>query len=271
MPHGAERMTGDDYRIDEEFELPVAEGRVFQTLYVRILDRPRKDPAEVPPEELRKLALEGSIDAQVGWAHRLLHGHGVARDPEAAFRWFNRAAGGGDPEALNMVGRCYELGWGVPINATEAAFWFGRAAEKGDAWGEFNLATLYTEGRGVPADIGRALTLLVRSARQGNPKAMCMIGNYREASEASRRSQRRAGLWYRWAAERGCFRGQFHHARHLFAAGRADEAAGLFRAALAHAPAAFRHEALRELAANPRPELRALAAEIAAADRAAPG
>ncbi|MGE0024072.1 MAG: tetratricopeptide repeat protein [Hyphomicrobium sp.] len=261
-------MTAD-IRIEDDFELAVAEGLAFKTLYVRVLDRPSARVPEISPGELRDRAVEGSVDAQIGWARRLLHGAGVDRDPEAAFRWFNTAARSGDAEAINMVGRCHELGWGVPVDPAEAARWFARAAAKGHAWGEFNLACLYAQGRGVPFDERKALTLLVRSARRGNPKAMSMLGRFREGSDVARRRQRSAALWYRWAAERGCFRGQFHHARYLVAERRVGDSLRWFRASLAHAPAAFRREALAMLSADAHPDLRALASEVAAGDQEA--
>lgn len=257
-----------DIRIEDDFELAVAEGLAFRTLYVRVLDREQPTPApEVSADELRRRALEGDVDAQIGWARRLLHGAGVERDPEAAVRWFRLAARSGDAEALNMVGRCYEIGWGVSADPAEAAAWYARAADKGHAWGEFNLASLYAQGHGVPYDEGKALSLLVRSARRGNPKAMNMLGRYREASSTPRKRDRSAALWYRWAAERGCFRGQFHHGRYLVAAGRIADGIPWFRASLTHAPADFRREALAMLRAHARPELRELAAETDAGEQ----
>ncbi len=248
-------MMGADVRVDEDFELAVAEGLAFKTLYVRV-EGTGPVPSEISADDLRKEAVNGSVDAQIGWARRLLHGHGVTRDPEAAFRWFNIAARSGDAEALNMVGRCYELGWGVAPDLREAAAWFGKAAASGHAWAEFNLASLYAQGRGVPADEKKALTLLVRSARRGNPKAMNMLGRFREGSALPRRRGRSAALWSRWAAERGCFRGQFHHGRFLVADGRVGDGIQWFRTSLAHAPADFRREALNVLGTHDNPELR---------------
>lgn len=260
-------MKGTDVRVDDDFELAVAEqGSKFQTLYVRVLDEEggASDP-EISSDDLRKRAVEGSVDAQIGWARRLLHGHGVGRDPEAAFRWFKLAARSGDAEALNMVGRCYELGWGVAPDLREAADWYRKAVDKNHAWGEFNLANLYAQGRGVPYDERAALTLLVRSARRGNPKSMNMIGRFREASDVPRRTTRSAALWYRWAAKRGCFRGQFHHGRFLVAAGHISDGIRWFRASLAHAPADFRSEALVMLRTHALSELRE-AAEVFASE-----
>ncbi|MDQ8700007.1 tetratricopeptide repeat protein [Hyphomicrobium sp. LHD-15] len=254
-------MKGADVRVDDDFELSVAEGVRFQTLYVRVLEPERDVPsAEIPSEDLRKLAVEGSVDAQIGWARRLLHGHGAEHDPEAALRWFKMAARSGDAEALNMVGRCFELGWGVAPDLVEAADWYRRAANKNHAWGEFNLANLYAQGLGVPYDENAALTLLVRSARRGNAKAMNMIGRYREAKAADRRPGS-PFHWYRWAAQRGCFRGQFRHGCHLVTTGRVIDGLSWLRTSFSQAPGHFRQEALDALQQDAHPALREFARE----------
>lgn len=252
-------MRSPDIRIDEDFELAVADGARFETLFVRVVGDDAK-PAPADPDELRRLAVAGSAEAQFCWAHCLLQGYGVARDADAALRWFKLAARSGAPDALNMVGRCYELGWGTRQDHRVAADWYRQAAEKHDAWAEFNLGSLHAQGLGVNYDERLALSLLVRSARQGNPKAMNMIGRYREtAADSPRRRQVSSALWYRWAAERGCFRGQFHHGRNLIAGG--NHAAGLrwLRASLDGAPPDFRSEALALLHAHADAEVREFA------------
>ena len=257
-------MTRADIRIDDDFELRVVEGLTFQPLYVHVVEKVTPLHEKLSTGELRRRAVQGEVGAQIGWGHRLLQGNGTARDPEAALRWFRIAAGAGDADALNMVGRCYELGWGVRADATEAARWFERAAAKGHAWGEFNLASLHAQGRGVRPDQTKALSLLVRSARRGNAKAMNMLGRYRETVACRPRS---AALWYGWAAAGGCFRGQFHYGRSLVAAGRMDDGIRWLRTSLEHAPQDFRQEALALLRADQTPALCALAAEIENGER----
>ena len=68
-----------------------------------------------------------------------------------------------------------------------------------------------------------ALTLLVRAARRGVPKAMNMLGRVREEGVAGPPKATLAARWYRMAAQRGCFRGQFHHARFLAEAGDIED------------------------------------------------
>lgn len=250
---------GTDIRIDEDFELAVAEGRQFKTLYVRVEGDEKSSQPAITADELRRLAVQGQVDAQIGWARFLLHGHEVAKDEEAAYRWFKIAARGGDAEALNMVGRCYECGWGVPQDPEEAVRWFRYAADKNFAWAQYNLGKLLARGHGGNTDPKVALTLLVSAARRNVPKAMNMLGKYREGSSVPRRRERSARLWYRWAAERDCFRGQFNYGRFLVAEGRVSDGIHLFRTSLAQAPAQYRNEVLEILRTHPLSELRELA------------
>jgi uncharacterized protein len=229
-----------------------------------------------PDEAARWLyaaAQGGSARAQVVWGQILLDGRGVARDPEGAVRWFRIAALSGDPDGINMVGRCYENGWGVGVDPAEAARWFRRAADKGHDWAQFNLAALMLGGGGAQQDVRGALSLLVRSARRGNPKAMNMIGRGRELGWAGAVKLASAVRWYRWAADRGCFRGSYHLARFLATEGRIAEAASRFRESVERSPADFCRDAAAALLAAPEPEFqsigRAALARAAESDEAA--
>lgn len=93
-----------------------------------------------------------------------------------AFNMFEVAARSGDPHALNMLGRAYERGWGIPCNASAAAMYFSHAASMGEGWAMFNLADLYLAGKGVKKDTQTAYNLYVMSAQHGVSKAFNMLG-----------------------------------------------------------------------------------------------
>lgn len=217
-------------------------------------------------------AHNGSIAAILNWGQMLLDGHGVARDPQAALRWFKIAADTGDADGINMVGRCHENGWGVPVDKLEAARCFNLAAQLRHVFARFNLGMLLLAGDGerLPRDIAAALSLFVGAARQGNAKAMNMLGRFREEGWQVRAKPAAAMRWYARAASRGCFRGQFHLARFLAARGDVAEAAGWLRHSLAAAPADFCREVATMIASHPAPEIAELAslARAAGADQA---
>ena len=84
----------------------------------------------------------------------------MARDPEAALGWFKRAAHD-HLMSINMVGRCYENGWGVARDET-AAYWFRWPLIA--AWTGCNYAHMLRDGRGgVARDPAAALARVPRS------------------------------------------------------------------------------------------------------------
>jgi TPR repeat protein len=160
--------------------------------------------AATPPdaETLRKLtavAEQGSATAQyhVGMFHN--NGIGTAKDPRTAFRWFERAAAGGDALGRYKVG-CYYAGQfpgAVEVDeakalaaktaAAEAGYslaqgdvgnghaqkgdwpqavkWWSAATAQGYAQAAYNLANAYQRGQGVPKDPVKALTNMLIAER----------------------------------------------------------------------------------------------------------
>lgn len=98
------------------------------------------------------------------------------RQMQAAFSMIEVAARSGHPQALNMLGRAYERGWGVTPNPMLALQYFEMAARQNYGWAFFNMADLYLAGQGMPRDVARAHALYVQAARAGVAKALNMIG-----------------------------------------------------------------------------------------------
>lgn len=217
-----------------------------------------KDPALLA-ERMRQAAVDGDVKAQLGFAHMLLEGYGTARDPEAALRWFQLASRAGSIDAINMIGRCHELGWGTAINTRMAAHCYRVAADMGHAWAQFNLASLMLCGDGVEGNRAEVLSLLVRSARRGNAKAMNLIGQACEEGWRGVPKIASARRWYARAARRGCFRGAFHTARHLSDDGNIEGAVFWLERSVAAAPGNFCAELGQYLADHPDARLRAVA------------
>ncbi|MEI9900918.1 MAG: tetratricopeptide repeat protein [Hyphomicrobium sp.] len=138
------------------------------------------------------------------------------------------------------------------------------AADKQHAWGLFNLGSLMLAGDGVERNGRGALALFVRAARLGNAKAMTMIGQHREEGSGTPKDLAAALRWYRRAAERGCFRGQYNLARFLARAGDFESAAHWVRACCATAPAAFCRDVGLSLIAHQEPCLQSAGREVLA-------
>ena len=220
-----------------------------------IADRLASPPAE-RAAFVHAAAEAGLAEAQAIYGQMLLDGNGVARDAGAALGWFKRAAAQHHVMALNMVGRCYDLGWGTPVMKDRAAECFRLAAEQGLDWAMYNYATLLALGQGVPEDKAAALDWLERAARLGNAKAINFLGSFHEDGWVVPRDMAQAARLYARAAHGGDFRGCFNHARMLGEKGRIDEALGWLARARATATPAFIDKAGAWLAASRIPGFR---------------
>lgn len=200
---------------------------------------------------IREGARQGVAEAQAVWAQMLLD----AGDAREGFAWFNKAAAQGHLMALNMVGRCYDQGWGVAVNKVRAAECFRIAAERGLDWGMYNYATALTLGEGVAEDKPAALAWFEKAAALGNAKALNYVGSFHEDGWVVARDMAAAADCYARAAEGGDFRGAFNHARMLIADARHDEARDWLTRCAQTATPAFLAKAAIWLAASPRPDL----------------
>lgn len=153
------------------------------------------------------LAEKGDAAAQYDMGARLAEGRGVARDPAAAIRWFEKAAAQGLAQAQYRLGAIYEKGAGLPRDLRKArdfyeksallgniramhnlavieaegvdgksdyasaAQWFRRAADYGVRDSQFNLAILYARGMGVKQDMAQSYVWFGAAAQQGDADA----------------------------------------------------------------------------------------------------
>ncbi|WP_308916174.1 hypothetical protein [Jannaschia sp. LMIT008] len=103
---------------------------------------------------LRASAAEGAADAALEIGLRFDFGRGVARDPEAALRWYRRAAWAGSRAAMANAAAILDQSG----RDADAALWFARAAALGHARSAFALGQIHGGGEGVPrnAQIARA-------------------------------------------------------------------------------------------------------------------
>ncbi len=217
----------------------------------------REDPGEAC-RALERQAHLGCRNSQRLLAQMYVDGKGVERDDAAGFHWFCVAANNGHLEAMNMLGRCHELGIGTPANVELAAVWYRKAADGGLDWGMYNHANLLTTGRGVGRDLGRAYALYLRAARMGHAKSMNLVGRFLEEGLVAEADPAAAAAWYRRSAEAGDFRGQASYAAILAECGRLEEAEAWLRRAIPQGSPGFHAHLAGQLDASPHPRLRAL-------------
>ena len=213
---------------------------------------------------IRDGAEAGIAEAQAVYGQILLDGAGVMRDPREGLRWFLLAAGQNHLMALNMVGRCYDLGWGIAIDKERAADCYRVAAERGLDWAMYNLATLLTLGEGVAEDKPAAFAWFEKAAALGNAKAVNFLGSFHEDGWVVAKDMAKAAACYRSAAEGGDFRGRFNHARMLIAAGEIEKALLWLRRSAKDATERFAAQAADWLERQPERRLREAAAFFSA-------
>lgn len=194
----------------------------------------------------------GEAEAQAVYGQMLLDGVAVPADRPAALGWFVRAAAQHHLMAINMVGRCYDLGWGTVPDKARAAECYRIAAERGLDWGMYNYATLLALGEGVARDRAAALDWFRKVAATGTKpaaaKAINFVGSFYEDGWVVPRDLASAAICYARAAQGGDFRGAFNHARMLGQAGRVEDAVGWLKRAGAGATPAFVEKAAAWLA-----------------------
>jgi TPR repeat protein len=97
---------------------------------------------------------------------------GLPRDETAAFRWFERSAQLGEPDAELALGDAYFRGKGVRQNKTEGVVWYRTAADHGLAEAQFQLGQLYARGDAVVKAEPTAIAWFQRAAAQGHTAAL---------------------------------------------------------------------------------------------------
>lgn len=136
-------------------------------------------PPEARAAFVRVAAEAGVADAQAVYGQMLLDGEGVPANPHEAVRWFSLAAAQEQVMAINMLGRWYDLGWGVAVDKARAVDHYRRAAEDGDFRGQFNHARML-------ADAGRvdeALIWLAKRPEAATESFIAKVADWLAASD----------------------------------------------------------------------------------------
>jgi len=185
----------------------------LEKLFVPFPRQSRVSTAERPATPIPVFLAQQPLLQQADWQHML------RQDQAAAFAWFQKAAKQDRSEAtaaaLNMLGRCYEHGWGVDIDLDKAFSYYVNASTQGDIWALFNLADCYRKGVGCNIDVGRAAECYAQAAAKNHVKALNMLGLcYEEGSGVEPDPEKAAALFAQGAAAGDCW-ACLNHARLL--------------------------------------------------------
>lgn len=119
------------------------------------------------------------------------------------------AAERNEPQALTLMGRIYESGLGVPVDALKAARLYRRGAELGDTEAMFAFAVMLAAGRGIQKNFDGAANLFERAARSGHPEANYNLGLLFIAGTGKPENPRRALMHIQYAAQKGLAAAQY--------------------------------------------------------------
>ena len=129
--------------------------------------------------------------------------NGKLKNYTEAVKWYRKAAEQGHSDTQNLLGYCYEKGYGVPQDYTEAVKWYRKAAEQGDEYGQTSIGDCYYYGRGVTQNYSEAIKWYRKAAEQGDTNAQNNLGNCYYYGRGVTQNYNEAIKWYRKAAEQG--------------------------------------------------------------------
>lgn len=120
-------------------------------------------------EQTEQAAMHGDTQAQVALANHYALGDGIARDVEAALKWWQVAAAQGSTDAMQALARHYR----DAADRSQAEHWYLAAAEKGDSSAYRELGQIYADAR--PPDYTTARKYW-HAGKKGDPVAQYLIG-----------------------------------------------------------------------------------------------
>ena len=152
---------------------PVAETTATPTAPVAAATPTAVIDAKTDPKSVasNKSLTRGLAEAQntMGWHY--YHGDGVKQDYEESFKWFQKAANLGEPNAQFNVDMMYAAGTGTKQDFIEAAKWYKKSAEQGKTSAQLNLGMMYVSGRGIRQNLPEGVKWLSKAAEQGDTTA----------------------------------------------------------------------------------------------------
>jgi len=232
---GPDSPLGKLFVLREGWGMASATFRILGTLLARQIEgKEEMSPFTVAVQ----MAEAGDAGAQafVGMGH--FTGHGVEKDPEAAFPWLLKAAEQGVLLAQSTVAIAYADGQGAERDVVQAAHWFDRAAqqgvvtaqqslafgpfgetglswlrklaEEGDLTAQKGLAHRLFKGQGMEADPAEAVSWLRKVAEAGDLSAQFVLACRYLSGQDVAEDEAEALAWFLKAAAQGDADAQYH-------------------------------------------------------------
>lgn len=152
---------------------------------------------------LSKAAENGHVEAQ----DKLGVVYFEQKDYKQAIKWLKVSASRNVTEASYLIGLCYQNGFGVEMNTTDAAVWYTKAATRNHAIAQYTLALLYQkeasqQQTGSWFNQEMAKSLFIRAAINGVAKAKVEAGKCFFNGYGVKRDYEEALKWFIQAGEK---------------------------------------------------------------------
>ena len=196
---------------------------------------------ELAPQDvldLKAAAESGAAKAQVKYGNLFFYGGKVPVNNALALSWYRKAAKQGDAMAMKMVGGCYRGGYGVAKDPDAAEAWFQKAfarfsedAKTGDLEAAWQVALAHFAGRGTVADEAAGYGMVEEAANAGLDKAQNYLGNAYSSGGFYSKDAEAALSWWTKAADQGLKEAQASIGDYYYNASRFEQAAQWFKQA----------------------------------------
>lgn len=151
----------------------------------------------------RKAVDKGSTSAMVELGVHLGTGNGVAKDPDAARKLFERAAAAGNARGVTNLAAVSGGGGGTPANPVEARAQLSKAAQANVAEAQFQLGLMLADGEGGAKDEAGARALFEKAAAENHVEAMVWAGSFAQRGLGGPEDAARAKAHFTKAAALG--------------------------------------------------------------------
>lgn len=154
-------------------------------------------------KDFRKLARNGSPQAQLAIAGMYYSGYGVEKDVKESLNWYRKAAKhGGVKFATFRAGMIYLFDKDIEQDIDKGIEFLQRAAEAGHPEAAYTLANIYMGGKMVQKNMLKGFRYLEQGAKLGDPESLFKLGNYYEAGITGKKETAAAISVYKIAAKK---------------------------------------------------------------------
>ena len=169
------------------------------------MDSEGDDSSKKHFRELFEKAQRGDVEAQFNLGHAFVYGEdGAIMNEHHGVMWLCKAAEQGNGDAENLLGDCYDNGWGVDEDQDEAVKHYIRAADKGNVEAAEEMGRRYRRGRSVEKDMDKAYRCYLMGAEAGREECQFWVGQFFAKGLGNvAKDLAKAFEWYMKSAESG--------------------------------------------------------------------